>query len=306
MNEAAAGVLRVFLSGGRSLLAQSVRLACEQHGYECVQVLSEADLVPEIANRIPDVFILAEGQVDAAIFQGILRQGALRAVPIVAISDNQPEVGVPVDAYISESASAAEVNEVIRRVVDERESLVFHMRRFDRGAELLTKDANCEWVRSRVGIVGLVSIRTKIAADRLGNDIKHAAQAAHSLLDTLPESRLSLEDLWNLLLFVRVAWTKAEMEVQSDVAKELFRVSLDTTGSRKIILPIDASLQEFVGPLDTRGTPWMPSSADPLLDAVNEVAQNAEEKEALQVLFKSRISENDLERLIRALSRTSR
>lgn len=294
--------LRILSSGTTSLLAKTVKVACVLQGYEFLQIPSSGlNVGHDIPVNGPDVIVLCEGETDVRLYQAIRKQPAIAFVPIVASASLSGKLDA--DAFVPESAGEAEVGEALRRTITQRETLHFLLRRFDPHADVLAKTERCEWVRSNIGILGLVHISEKSTGELLRDQIRQALRDAHAILDALPENRLSLEDLWNLLLFISVPWTKAEIEANVDVANVLSQVSQDTSASRKVVLPQDSSLRRHIGPMDARGTPWMPSSADPLREAIWEVARDTEERGALEALFKPRISEADLDSLIRALSR---
>ncbi len=176
----------------------------------------------------------------------------------------------------------------------------------DPGAEILVADDVCEWVRSSLSIVGLIRIESKLEADELRNVISDRIKAAYSLVDDLSDEKLALEDLWNLLLLIQVPWTRDEVRLLPATAQVLSNVANDTKGSRKIIVWTDSTPAQYVGPLGEGMTSWIPPSGDPLHDTVKEFARDSAEAIALEVLFKRRISDDEIEELIQTLTRGQR
>lgn len=179
------------------------------------------------------------------------------------------------------------------------------IRNHDPAALLIKRDERCEWVRSTLGIIGLIRISEPLLPPalqtRLSDDIAHA----YAVLDEFPDSTISFDDLWNLLLLIWIPWTRDELEQLEDIANILLSVSRDTAGSRKVILWRDRSPAEYVGPLGRGAAPWLPSSGDPLRAAVTSIARDDEEQNALDLLFKRRITEEDVDQLLRTLGRPS-
>lgn len=177
------------------------------------------------------------------------------------------------------------------------------IKRIDENAKVLVEDNSCQWIRSQMGIVGLVRIDAKVSSEGL-NEL-FSTQVAHSygMLDRLPQSALSSDDVWNLLLIVSVPWGEDEMRDMPDVAAVLNEYAQNMEGSRKIILWKGSSLDKHLGPLGEGIISWMPSSADPLREAVESAVRDDVERDAIEVLFKRRITDEDFERLIHALGR---
>jgi hypothetical protein len=165
----------------------------------------------------------------------------------------------------------------------------------------LMRDASCEWVKTALGIVGVVAIggSPQAALDLVHRSVSHA----YAQLDRLPEADLSFEDLWNILLFISVAWPEKETRGHSP-AHDLIAFANDMTGSRKILLWQGDSPLQHIASFQPGTTAWTPVSGDPLWDAINTVARDNSEAEALSLLFKKRISQQDLDQIIEALSRT--
>jgi hypothetical protein len=170
----------------------------------------------------------------------------------------------------------------------------------DPHAEPLAADETCEWVRSRFAIVGRVCVETKVSPSELRDLIDQRTAHAYAALDQLSESELSFADLWNLLLVIAVPWTRTEARSLPEIDKLLESTATDTSGSRKIILWADSSLEAHLGDLG-HGNSISPRSGDPLRDSVIQVALSEEERNALEALFKRRIQDEDVDELIRVL-----
>ncbi len=305
--------LRVLSAGIESRLAEVLRRACVEEGYEYVDV-DPRDLSERIRSKSPpDLIVLAEDDPDSAVrVQAIRQETAGVLIPVIAamgvdrVGKTPRNVGA--DAYLKEPVSKAELVETIRRLARQGRTLESGLRRVDPRAQVLVENERCEWVKSVFGILGLIRISPETGAHEssaqgVARRIKQGADEAYALLDALPEERLSLEDVWNLLLFISVPWTQEEIGGLPELAAALFQIGQDTSGSRKIVLPRGASPLQHIGRMGGKGTPWIPSSPDPLRDAVRSVSRDDIDREALDVLFKARIGEADLDRLIQALAR---
>ena len=197
----------------------------------------------------------------------------------------------------------AEACAMPERREQQRSWLLEEILRLDPNAESVTSSGRCHWVRSRFGFVGETALLRTEDPATLREEARGAAREAYSLLDALPETEFSFEEMWNTLLILRVPWTESELEQRPQTASVLAAVGNDLSGSRKIILPADQTLGDRIGPLGVTGTPWLPSSPDPLRDAVFAVARDNEERDALEALFKPRLLEAEVERLIDILAR---
>src|SRR6266540_1943396 len=172
------------------------------------------------------------------------------------------------------------------------------LRSIDEHAEELREDSRCAWVRSTFGIIGRVSVSHILNAAAL--DAQVSEEVAHALaeMDKIPDKDVGQEELWNLLLFIGVPWTRGEGRDQSDVAMVLARWARNTIGCRKVILWSDVDIRNHLGPLGVGGESWAPPSGDPLREALSASALDDEERGALEVLFKRRIETSDIEQVI--------
>jgi hypothetical protein len=177
------------------------------------------------------------------------------------------------------------------------------VRQFDGRARELREDAQCQWVRCGFGIVGLVTISHAAPAAELDARIEGLVAHAHSVLDDLPDEQLEVEDLWNVVLLIAVPWTRAGAASEPLIAAVLLRWTRNTIGSRKIILWQGSDLRDYLGPLGLGARGWMPPLGDPLRDTIMSAAAGDDERRVLEVLFKRRIDQADIESLIEVLSR---
>jgi hypothetical protein len=173
----------------------------------------------------------------------------------------------------------------------------------DRKAKKLVQDASCEWVRSRPGIIGVVQLARFAPLQQLTNLLRRLIDHAHTLLDRLPQEKLSVQDIWNVTLLIAVSIKESELDRDSEIAKLLDGISRDMSGSRKIVLWLDRRISDFFGPLGEGRHLWKLSSEDPLRRTLEHLATNLEERGALEAIFKRRLSQEDIDELLRVLSR---
>jgi len=202
---------------------------------------------------------------------------------------------------------ASPVEETIRNEVREllqRSAWLYReVASVDASVELLVQNSVCEWVRSSVGVVGLVQIVRDSSVRDLTEQLELLRVTAHATVDRVPAARLSTDDLWTLLLIVSVPWSRAELVVQDEESAILTKFTIDTIGSRKLIMSADESVRSLVGPIVGSGSSWFPSTDDPFRDQLRALAKTPEELQALEILFKKRFSPEDVERLIAVLGR---
>jgi len=196
-------------------------------------------------------------------------------LPVLTVDGDESSISPCCDAYdeLAESATQGEIEAKAFGLVSRRGRLHSLIRRFDSSASLLAKDAGCEWVRSRTGIIGLVAIPHKQPAATLKAMAETRILAAHGLLESQPESQFSMEDVWNLILLISVAWSKEEAgdENCDQVLRDLEK---DLTASRKIVLWRGTSPIEHIGPLSRTHGGIVAASADPALDAIEAAARH--------------------------------
>jgi hypothetical protein len=128
-------------------------------------------------------------------------------------------------------------------------------------------------------------------------------QHAYSLLDRLPREKLSVQDIWNVTLLIAVPIKELDLGRDSDIARSLHSISRDVTGSRKVVLWLDRRVADYFGPLGEGRQLWKLSSDDPLRGTLERLATDSVEREALEMVFKRRLSQENIEELLRVLSR---
>jgi len=175
----------------------------------------------------------------------------------------------------------------------------------DRKAKQLVDDEFCEWVRSRPGIIGIVLLSRFVPIHRSTNFLRRLIEHAYTLLDSLPQDKLSVPDIWNVTLLIAVPFKEPELDRNSEIAKSLDAISRDVTGSRKLILWFDRRIGDYFGPLGEGQHLWKISSDDPLRRTLDRIATDSVERQALETVFKRRLSQDDIDELLRILSRHS-
>jgi hypothetical protein len=173
----------------------------------------------------------------------------------------------------------------------------------DRNAKQLAGDEFCEWVRSRPGIIGIVQAARFAPIQQLTSNLRRLIQHAYSLLDRLPREKLSVQDIWNVTLLIAVPIKELDLGRDSDIARSLHSISRDVTGSRKVVLWLDRRVADYFGPLGEGRQLWKLSSDDPLRGTLERLATDSVEREALEMVFKRRLSQENIEELLRVLSR---
>jgi hypothetical protein len=175
----------------------------------------------------------------------------------------------------------------------------------DGNARQLVEDEFCEWVRSRPGIIGIVQLARFAPIQQSTNILRRLIEHAYTLLDRLPQEKLSVQDIWNVTLLIAVPVAESELNRDSEIARALDAISRDVKGSRKVILWFDRSIGDYFGPLGEGRNLWKLSSDDPLRRTLEHVATDHVEREALEIIFKRRLSQEDIDELLRVLSRHS-
>jgi len=183
--------------------------------------------------------------------------------------------------------------------------LLGELQRLDRNAQRLVDDELCQWVRSRPGIIGIVQIARFATIEQMTNTLRRLIEHAYNLLDRLPQEKLSVQDIWNVNLLIAVPMMESELDQNSDVARSLRSISFDVRGSRKIILWFDRRVSDYFGPLGQGHHLWKLSSDDPLRQTLERVAADSAERDALEIVFKRRLSQENIDELLRVLGRHS-
>ncbi len=181
--------------------------------------------------------------------------------------------------------------------------LLGELEHLDRNAKQLVDNEFCEWTRSRPGIIGIVQVARFVPVQQLTNTLRRLIENAYNLLDSLPQEKLSVQDLWNVTLLIAVPIKESEIDRDSEIARSLHAISGDLTGSRKVVLWFDRRVADYFGPLGEGRHFWKLSSDDPLRQTLERLATDSAEREALEMVFKRRLSQEDIEELLRVLSR---
>lgn len=181
--------------------------------------------------------------------------------------------------------------------------LLGELLQLDRNAKQMVDDEFCEWVRSRPGIIGIVQVARFAPIQQLTNMLRRLIEHAYNLLDRLPQEKLSVQDIWNVTLLIAVPTKDSELDRDSEIARSLHAISRDVTGSRKMVLWFDRRVADYFGSLGEGRHFWKLSSDDPLRQTLERLATDSVEREALEMIFKRRLSQEDIEELLRVLSR---
>jgi hypothetical protein len=166
----------------------------------------------------------------------------------------------------------------------------------------LIADETCAWIRSRPGILGLVQFGALTPAAASTILLQRLIQHAYVVLDGLPQDKLSIADIWNVTLLISVPLQESERDQNTSIGPVLDRFARDVNGSRKIILWLDKDLGNFFGPLGKGQAPGRINADDPLRQTLDKIAANPVERDALEVVFKKRLSQDDIDRLLMALT----
>jgi hypothetical protein len=170
--------------------------------------------------------------------------------------------------------------------------------------EQLTRDQRCEWVRSWLGVLGLVRVDPGVTDAELPPTLDSLVNHAHNMLDQLPEETLGFEDLWNVTLLVKVPWSRDEVEGRPKVSEALMELSANTTGSRKMVVWGNDSILEHIGKMTDSGAAWLPISGDPIREALLLASRDRSEAAAIETLIDGgRISDASLDELVGVFAR---
>lgn len=216
-----------------------------------------------------------------------------------------PDLALETAPTLSSDASSDDLLRVVAFLFRSDGWLLRELSELDRNAKQLVDDEVCEWVRSRPGIIGIVQLaRLHTPVDQVATTFRRLVDHAYALLDRLPQEKLSVEDIWNVTLLIAVPIREPDLDRDSDVGKFLQQISQDVTGSRKLVLWFDQGVGDYFGPLGEGRHLWKLSSDDPLRQSLESLAGDSIEREALEVIFKRRLSQEDIDELLRVLSRT--
>ena len=290
--------MRVLLGTAVQPNEDRYRLALESAGYSVV-----AEDQPQ---QYQESTVIALCQADSADAQlKVWRQQFARVRPIVTgdpvYSLRTQDLALAAAPALAANFTTEELLRAVAFVSRGNEWLLGELVRLDRNAKRLVDDELCEWVRSRPGIIGIVQIGRLTPILQLENVLRRLIAHAYTLLDRLPQQELSFEDIWNVTLLIAVPIKEMEYDRDVDTAKSLEKVTRDVTGSRKVILWLDRSLDEYFGPLGAGSSSWKLSSDDPLRVKLESLATNLVERNALEIIFKRRLSQEDIDELLKVL-----
>ena len=278
------------------------KLALERAGYH----VTVGNAVEQHEHRDAVALVNAE---NAAAQLREWRQTFARVRPIV-IGDparvlDTSELSVAAAPTLSTNAAPDELLRALAFLSRGGEWLLRELLELDRNAKRLVDDELCQWVRARPGIIGSVLLARFADNQQPTNLLRRLIEHAYNLLDGLPQDKLSVQDIWNVTLLIAVPTTESELDRSSDIAKLLHSISLDVTGSRKVVLWLDRRVRDYFGPLGEGRHLWKLSSSDPLRRTLDHLASDQEERQALEVVFKRRLAQEDIDELLRILSRRS-
>lgn len=226
-------------------------------------------------------------------------------LPVVLLSSStSPPYTPPAYDALDQLANDADAEQTFSRllaVLARRGYLHGLLAQSDSQATLLSLSDSAEWIRYRTGIVGLVHIAHPEPPSELRKLLGASIAAAHAALDALPSNALTSNDLWNLLLLLAVPWSLSEIEDDPERYGVLSQFERDLTGSRKLCLWRGVSPAVHVGAFRSVTSPWLPSSADPLRDELRSIVSDGLELDALTAIFKRRLREDDVNRIVRIL-----
>ena len=286
-----------------SQLAERLRAVCARRGWDWLP-LQRTGLPAEMLSKQADVVVIVGGE-EGRRGQQENWTGKIPTLVIDLEGSHRKADAVQIgDRHVSISADDDSLSAALDEILRNRGTLEFALQRIDAQSRRVACNDDSEWVRSRFGIVGVVWLSIARSGPELKDKIGLAVRKAYALLDALSDEQLSLVDLWNLLLFVSVPWTQAEAESDQELMEVLDETVRDTSGSRKLILWKGRSLMDHLGPMGRRGTLWLPSSPDPLRDALQAAVRDELELDALEAIFKARITEVDLDHIVKVLSRS--
>ena len=271
-------------------------------------LVEEARLVvvaePHALGKEPTVAILGAGS--ASVELADLRQRRADVWPVIAgpvdLPLNEENLEIIAAPALRVSASAADVSKAVAFAGQKDGWLNSELIEQDPRARRVAGDALCEWMKARPGVVGCVHLGCLGSASCtqvLGPLIDHAYQQ----LDVLPRDELSVEDMWNVVLLVAVPVSEAECREIDELHAELVAVSRDVRGARKVLLWWGETPAEKFGPLGSTTDVGRLTSADPLRAVLDETARDRVEREALELVFKARLTQEDVGRLVESLRR---
>jgi hypothetical protein len=218
---------------------------------------------------------------------------------------DSPDLALAAAPILSPTASTEDLLRTLEFLARGVGWLARELVQLDSKAKQLVMDELCGWVRSRPGIIGIIQL-ARLAPTEVPILARRLIGHAHGVLDRLPREQLSVEDIWNVTLLISVPMKESELDRHSEIAKLLDEISHDLTGSRKVVLWFDRHLSDYFGSLgEGQHNIWKLSSDDPLRQTLDRVAIDLVERQALEVIFKRRLSQQDIEDLFKTLGKQS-
>jgi hypothetical protein len=175
----------------------------------------------------------------------------------------------------------------------------------DENAKQIAGNDICEWVRSRHGIIGIIRFAESESRKPSTSLLRRLIEQAYTLLDDLPRQQFSVQDVWNVTLLIAVPMKQTERQQDTDLDRSLDQVSRDLSGARKIVLWLDKGIRDYFGPLTLGHHLTELPGVDPLRSTLARLATDLKERDALEVIFKSRLSQEDIDQLMQVLGRPS-
>lgn len=302
---------KVVLAGLQADNAEKLKTVLETAGFAVVLTSDPREAVQAAVASPPDLILLNLAMPTSGIeaLQLLSENPHTAAIPIIVLSaatsslPNPQDLPATVKVLVPGRFEPAELLALIDSHVTPTSQLQSQLKAADPDSQLIASDLQCQWIRSRLGIVGIVSIDEKVPAQDLRQLLSSRVNHAYAMLDSLPAAQLSSDDAWNLLLVIAIPWTKEEVSTLPEIADVFSEFAQNLTGSRKIILWKRGRMSDHLGPLGEAPSDSSFSPADPLRAALAPIARDQAEYNALTLLFKRRISEEELEQLIEVLGR---
>jgi hypothetical protein len=294
--------MRVLLGASLRRNEKFYRLALENAGYV---VTTEGPSQQSVNDTV--VALMTSGDVVSQLSE--LRKQSARVLPVL-IGDSTSFIDSP-DLTLASAPTLpmeASVDELLRSIefVSRGDGwLLRELLRVDKHAKQILGDDVCEWVRSRHGIIGILRFACMESTGHLTSLLRRSIEHAYTLLDNLPRQQFSVQDVWNVTLMIAVPIKEAERKRDPDLNRSLDEISRDLNGARKIVLCLDEEIRDYFGPLSLGHDLSKLSGMDPLRETLARLATDSKERDALEVIFKSRLSQEDIDQLMLVLGRLS-
>jgi hypothetical protein len=245
------------------------RLALESAGYRVA--------AGDLAHQHQDGTVIALANAENAVVQLKEWRQQFARVRLVVVGDptssfNSADLALAAAPTLAANAATDSLLQTLAFMGRRDAWLLGELLQLDRNAKQLVADEFCEWVRSRPGIIGIVQLARFATVEQLTNVLRRLIEHAYTLLDRLPQEKLSVQDIWNVTLLIAVPIRESELDRDSDIAKSLYSISRDVTGSRKLVLWFDRRVADYFGPLGEGRHLWKLSSDDPLRQTLERIS----------------------------------